>query len=124
MFEGNLQPTTIKMVNQSLSKFSSIMSKENLQKSGSKTSNTSKNSASNESFVGTSTFVDSRGVPSFIIEDLENIYQTAIKVKFSFFFCRIIFDLSIPFDLSPTVQCQRIFFKVLFGSNSVYCSYA
>lgn len=84
MFEGNLQPTTIKMVNQSLSKFSSIMSKENLQKSGSKTSNTSKNSASNESFVGTSTFVDSRGVPSFIIEDLENIYQTAIKVKFWF----------------------------------------
>ncbi|XP_050296502.1 uncharacterized protein LOC126736267 isoform X3 [Anthonomus grandis grandis] len=57
------------------------MSKENLRKSSSKTSNTSKKSNSNESFSGTANFVDSSAfIRSFIIEDLEEIYENVTKI--------------------------------------------
>ncbi|XP_048516920.1 AN1-type zinc finger protein 6 isoform X1 [Dendroctonus ponderosae] len=56
------------------------MSKDNLQKSSSKTSNTSKKSVSNDSFSTTVKFADSNSfVPSFIIEDLEKICRTATQ---------------------------------------------
>uniref|UniRef100_A0AAR5QGZ3 AN1-type domain-containing protein n=1 Tax=Dendroctonus ponderosae TaxID=77166 RepID=A0AAR5QGZ3_DENPD len=65
---------------QSLPKFPSSMSKDNLQKSSSKTSNTSKKSVSNDSFSTTVKFADSNSfVPSFIIEDLEKICRTATQ---------------------------------------------